>query len=67
MYKIYTIDDCRFCQQAKLLLAMKSQQFEEIKCQKAELKAKGYRTAPQVFLDGTLIGGYNELRTSFGW
>jgi glutaredoxin len=60
--------NCSFCDQAKALLKQKGIVVEEKKI------GDGYtredlleavptaRTVPQVFLDGELIGGFNELK-----
>ena len=60
--------NCPFCDQAKKLLALKGIEIEERKI------GDGYtredlleavptaRTVPQIFLDGTLIGGFTELK-----
>jgi len=60
---------CPYCDQAKALLTSKGIQFEERKIgdgfTKEELleAVPTARTVPQIFLDGELIGGFNELRT----
>jgi len=60
--------NCSFCDQAKALLKQKGIVVEEKKI------GDGYtredlleavptaRTVPQIFLDGELIGGFNELK-----
>jgi glutaredoxin 3 len=63
---VYTTDYCPFCEAAKGFLKRKNIPFEEIDVtdgeKKAELKAKtGWRTVPQIFIDGELIGGFQEL------
>ena len=64
--KIYTTHYCPFCDAAKALLHKKNIPFEEIDVSDDEakhaLKARtGWRTVPQIFIDGELIGGYEEL------
>jgi glutaredoxin len=60
---------CPYCDQAKALLTSKGIEFEERKIgdgfTKEELleAVPTARTVPQIFLDGELIGGFNELRT----
>ena len=68
---IWSKDNCPYCVQAKQLLTIKGVEYEEKKI------GEGYtredlleavpeaRTLPQVFLDGTLIGGFTELRKHF--
>jgi glutaredoxin len=68
MYTVYTKDNCTFCDQAKALLSSKGLAFESIKLgegiSRDELLAKipTARTMPQIMKDGTLIGGFQELR-----
>jgi thioredoxin reductase (NADPH) len=66
---IYTRKYCGFCVQAKALLVAKGVSFEEIAVDQApelELEMRqrsgGRRTAPQIFIDGKGIGGYDDLR-----
>jgi len=60
---------CPYCDQAKALLTQKGIEFEERKIgdgfTREELleAVPTARTVPQIFLDGELIGGFNELRT----
>jgi glutaredoxin len=60
---------CPYCDQAKALLTSRGIEFEERKIgdgfTKEELleAVPTARTVPQIFLDGELIGGFNELRT----
>ena len=59
--------DCPNCDKAKSLLKLRRIEYEERKIgdgwTKEELLAAvpTARTVPQVFLDGQLIGGYQEL------
>jgi glutaredoxin len=59
---------CPYCDQAKALLKSKNIEFEERKIgdgfTKEELleAVPNARTVPQIFLDGKLIGGFNELQ-----
>jgi glutaredoxin len=60
---------CPYCDQAKALLTSKGIQFEEKKIGDGYTKEElleavpTARTVPQIFLDGELIGGFNELKT----
>lgn len=64
---IYTTGTCPYCFAAKSLLAKKGVRYEEIDvtgddAARAQLVERtGRRTVPQVFVDGTSIGGYDEL------
>lgn len=63
--------DCPYCERTKSLLKLRRVEFEERKIgdgwSKEELleAVPTARTVPQVFLDGKLIGGYNELEEYF--
>jgi glutaredoxin 3 len=67
--EIYTTEYCPFCTLAKSLLSDKGVEFEEIdvtddpalRAKMAEL-AGGRRTVPEFFVNGRIIGGYDELR-----
>ena len=60
--------DCPYCDQAKALLKSKGIQFEEKKIGDGYTKEElleavpTARSVPQIFLDGELVGGFNELR-----
>ena len=62
---------CPYCDQARALLTAKGYELEERKIgdgyTKEELleSVPTARTVPQIFLDGTHIGGYTELRQYF--
>lgn len=67
--EIYTKKDCPFCHKAKELLREKGQQFTEIDVERDQEKLKemlersrGRKTVPEIFIDGELIGGFDELR-----
>lgn len=64
--QVYTTTFCPFCEAAKKLLTERNIPFETIDVsdpeEKAALKEKtGWRTVPQIFIEGKLIGGYQEL------
>jgi len=65
---IYTTDICPFCARAKALLRSKNVHFEEIdvtrdtRLQEEVRRLSGRRTVPQIFIDGTSVGGFEELR-----
>jgi len=60
--------NCPYCDQAKALLKQRNIPFEEKKIGDGYTKDElleavpTARTVPQIFLDGKLIGGFNELR-----
>jgi glutaredoxin 3 len=64
---IYTTEPCGYCRTAKALLDKRQIPYEEINLAKdpdgrAELvKLTGMMTFPQVVIDGSPIGGYQEL------
>jgi glutaredoxin 3 len=64
---IYTTEPCGYCRTAKALLDKRGIAYDEINLVKdpagrAELvKLTGMMTFPQVIIDGTPIGGYQEL------
>lgn len=64
---IYTTPFCGYCHRAKHLLDNKGVPFEEIDVSHIEKRremcerAPGAMTVPQIFIDGTGIGGCDEL------
>ncbi|MBT6072448.1 MAG: glutaredoxin [Euryarchaeota archaeon] len=65
---VYSRDNCVFCDKAKSLLQVKEIAYTEeivgIDISKDELfkkLGKEVRSVPQIVVDKTLIGGYNEL------
>ena len=70
---IYTKDNCTFCVQAKTLMNIRGIEWEELNMQKVpemrtELMEKCEkinvvpRTVPQIWLDDTYVGGFQELK-----
>ncbi len=66
--EIYSSPLCGFCHAAKRLLSQKGANFTEIDVlsdpdRKPEMieRADGKRTVPQIFIDGTHVGGCDEL------
>jgi glutaredoxin len=65
---VYSKYHCTFCEQAKALLKSKGIPYEERKIGDGYTKedlleaVPTARTVPQIFLDGELIGGFNELK-----
>ena len=67
--EVYTTTYCPFCHRAKALLQSKGVLFDEIDVtddpelrQKMVELAGGRRTVPEIFINGRIIGGYDELR-----
>jgi glutaredoxin 3 len=67
--EIYTTQFCPYCVRAKSLLKQKGVAFEEIDVsddpelrEKMVERAGGRRTVPEIFINGKIIGGYDELR-----
>jgi glutaredoxin 3 len=65
--EIYTTPTCPYCHAAKALLDDKGVAYDEITVLDPELRAKmtqraqGRRTVPQVFVDDTHLGGYDDV------
>jgi len=64
---IYTTSWCGPCKYAKNLLVEKGLEFQEIDIEQENMTREdlfdktGGRTVPQIIIDGTTIGGYNDL------
>jgi glutaredoxin 3 len=64
---LYTTETCPFCRSAKSLLASKGISMKEINVQtqpaKREemVKRSGRRTVPQISVENTYIGGFDDL------
>ena len=66
--KIYTSNNCVFCNSAKQLLRKKKLKFKEINISKDNKlkkemikKSNGMMTVPQIFINNKHIGGFKEL------
>ena len=67
---LFTKKGCPFCAKAKEMLVDRGLSYEEITVgkdvsSKALKAATGALTVPQVFIDGTLIGGSDDLEAYF--
>jgi glutaredoxin 3 len=67
--EIYTTTFCPYCVRAKALLKSKEVPFEEIDVtDDPEMREKlvelsgGRRTVPEIFINGKIIGGFEELK-----
>jgi glutaredoxin 3 len=66
--EIYTTFMCPYCSRAKALLDKKGQTYNEIdvsydaaKREEMTQKAGGRRTVPQIWINGTHVGGSDDL------
>ncbi|MBS4047058.1 MAG: glutaredoxin 3 [Alphaproteobacteria bacterium] len=66
--EIYTTFMCPYCSRAKALLEKKGQTYNEIdvsydaaKREEMTQKAGGVRTVPQIWINGTHVGGSDDL------
>ena len=57
--KIITKDDCPYCVRAKALLAQNGISYKEV--DRKDVEPFPYKTVPQIWLDGSYVGGYAEL------
>ena len=68
---VWSKTNCPYCDRAKNLLKVKGIEYEErvigIGWTKEQLleAAPTARTVPQVFIDGLLVGGYDDLKAKF--
>lgn len=66
--KVYTINNCGYCDAAKSLLESLNLNFQEFNItnddtDRRDLVTKtGHRTMPQIFIDDQFVGGYRELK-----
>jgi glutaredoxin 3 len=67
--EVYSTQYCPFCVRAKALLKNKGIEFREIDVthdpagrEKMVELAGGRRTVPEIFINGKIIGGFDELR-----
>lgn len=63
---LYTFTRCPYCIKAKRLLSAENIFFQEIVVTNTELKEleknTKMKTVPQIFVDETLIGGFDDLQ-----
>ena len=69
---IFTKKGCPFCLEAKEILKTKGYQFNEIELSDAVrqkvlsgITGNNRPTAPQIFIEGNLIGGLEQLKAHF--
>jgi len=64
---LYTMSWCPYCQRAKQLLREKGVQWREIDIEadpvhrRTMMDASGRKTVPQIFINGTHVGGSSDL------
>ena len=64
---VYSKKPCPYCEQAKTLLTRKNISYTELDMTRTEVLDKlrelvpGVKTVPQIFIDGTYVGGYTDL------
>lgn len=65
---VYSGPSCPYCVRAKDLLKRKGVSFQEVdvkadtaKMEEMLAKSNGWRTIPQIFIDGTHVGGCDDL------
>ena len=65
---VYTAPNCPYCVRAKELLKRRGVPFEEVllswqdeSAWKEAEKRSGMKTVPQIFIDGSCVGGYTDL------
>jgi glutaredoxin 3 len=66
--EIYSKNTCPYCTMAKRLLESKGQEYEEInlnqhpeRTDEMMERTGGKMTVPEIFIDGKLVGGYDDL------
>lgn len=65
---IYTTAYCPYCTRAKALLRSKDVDFEEIDVthdehlQEEVKRLSGRSTVPQIFINGRLVGGFDDMK-----
>jgi glutaredoxin-like protein len=59
---MFTKPGCGFCEKARKLLDQHGMKYEEVQSSNRKLRAvSGKQTTPQVFIDGKLVGGSDDL------
>jgi len=66
MFVVYGREDCKYCRKAKKALELMKEPFDYISLEgkeitREELRSQGFETIPAIFLDGEVLGGYDEL------
>jgi len=64
---IYGNESCAYCAAARMLFTKKGHRFDDIKVSDDDERCKemerltGSRSVPQIFINGHLVGGFDEL------
>jgi len=65
---VYSMQNCPYCVKAKNLLTQRGLNYDVIMIDEwsddewdSFVKKSGMKTVPQIYVDGKLIGGYNQL------
>lgn len=62
---VYSFETCPYCVAAKQLLTERGIEYEEKVIDRSQIKElmkeTKMMTVPQIFIDGVLIGGYDDL------
>lgn len=71
LYTIYGKENCQNCIKAKMILDMKSKEYEYIDASNDDeifnwLVGRGFRSMPQIFCGKEYVGGYEELKDLIG-
>lgn len=66
MNVVYGKDNCPFCVKAKELLESKGMDYQYVDIDKISIdtlwfRSQDYKTVPQIFMDESHVGGYEEL------
>ena len=66
---LFTTDHCSFCDRIKMLLARKGVTYDEVELPRDDMESRrqlvrltGRYTLPQVIVDGTPLGGWEDVR-----
>jgi glutaredoxin 3 len=68
---VYTKNDCRFCESAKLLLTIKQVSYKTV-CIGEDISREEFidmfpdqKSVPLIFIDEKKVGGYDDLKRYF--
>lgn len=72
MFVILTKPDCKWCDQAKILLEKLGHEYTALDITEHPsllqfMEASKLTTVPQVFCDGVIIGGFDKLQLEFSF
>jgi glutaredoxin 3 len=66
---LFTTDQCSFCDRVKVLFARRGVTYDEVEVPRDDMESRrqlvqitGRYTLPQVIVDGTPLGGWDDLR-----